>query len=70
MTEDRGIAVNSLSRLRERAGVRARSLRQSQTDAEALLWNRLRNRQLLDLKFRRRRPVGQYIANFENRSTP
>src|SRR5690348_2485143 len=56
--------ADSLSRLRERAGVRARALRQSQTDAETLLWYRLRNRQLLDLKFRRQRPVGKYIADF------
>jgi very-short-patch-repair endonuclease len=55
---------NSLSRLRERAGVRARALRHDQTNAEALLWHRLRNRQLLDLKFRRQRPIGKYIADF------
>jgi very-short-patch-repair endonuclease len=44
--------------------VRARALRQSSTDAESLLWFRLRNRQLLDLKFRRQRPIGNYIADF------
>jgi very-short-patch-repair endonuclease len=55
---------SSLSRSRERAGVRARALRQSSTDAESLLWFRLRNRQLLDLKFRRQRPIGNYIADF------
>ena len=55
---------SSLSRLRERAGVRAAALRKSQTDAESLLWYRLRNRQLLDLKFRRQRPIGKYIAEF------
>src|SRR3954447_7168599 len=55
---------DSLSRLRERAGVRARALRKSQTDAENLLWYRLRNRQLLDLKFRRQRPIGKYFADF------
>ena len=54
----------SLSRLRERVRVRARALRQSQTDAESLLWYRLRNRQLLGLKFRRQRPIGPYIADF------
>ena len=53
-----------LSRSRERAGVRARELRKSLTDAESLLWFRLRNRQLLDLKFRRQRPIGRYIADF------
>lgn len=55
---------SSLSCLREREGVRARALRQASTDAEALLWFRLRNRQLLDLKFRRQRPIGAYIADF------
>jgi very-short-patch-repair endonuclease len=55
---------SSLSRLRERAGVRAKALRQSSTDAENLLWYRLRNRQLMDLKFRRQRPIGRYIADF------
>jgi very-short-patch-repair endonuclease len=55
---------DSLSRPRERAGVRAKALRQSSTDAENLLWYRLRNRQLLDLKFRRQRPIGKYIADF------
>ena len=57
---------DSLSRSRERAGVRvrARALRDGQTDAEALLWSRLRARQLGHLKFRRQRPVGPYFADF------
>ena len=57
---------DSLSRLRERAGVRvrARALRNAQTDAEALLWSRLRARQLGNLKFRRQRPIGSYFADF------
>jgi very-short-patch-repair endonuclease len=55
---------DSLSRSRERAGVRARELRQGQTDAETLLWNRLRNRQLSGLKFRRQRPIGNSFADF------
>ncbi len=57
----------SLSRLRERAGVRverARQLRHDQTEAEALLWRHLRDRQLLGLKFRRQRPIGPYFADF------
>ena len=44
--------------------MRARALRKAQTDAENLLWYRLRNRQLLDLKFRRQRPIGKYFADF------
>ncbi len=54
----------SLSRVRERASVRATALRKGQTDAEALLWSRLRNRQLLGLKFRRQHPLGRYFADF------
>jgi very-short-patch-repair endonuclease len=59
-------ASDSLSRERERAGVRVRSraLRQGQTDAEALLWSKLRGRQLKDLKFRRQHPIGTYFADF------
>ena len=46
------------------ARVRARALRQGQTDAEALLWSKLRGRQLLGLKFRRQHPIGTYFADF------
>ena len=42
----------------------ARELRGNQTDAEGVLWNALRNRQLLNLKFRRQHPIGNYIADF------
>lgn len=42
----------------------ARHLRHSQTDAEARLWLRLRNRRLCGLKFRRQAPLGPYIADF------
>ena len=65
MTEVQGAGSSDpLSRLRERVRVRARSLRKGQTDAEKLLWYRLRNRQLLGLKFRRQRPIGDYTADF------
>ncbi|RYG31119.1 DUF559 domain-containing protein [bacterium] len=42
----------------------ARSLRQSQTSAEAKLWNALRNSQLDGLKFRRQHAIGPYVADF------
>ena len=61
----------ALSRQREREqdlrlvqNMRARALRQGQTDAEALLWAELRDRQILNLKFRRQRPIGFYFADF------
>ncbi|HRK72199.1 MAG TPA: endonuclease domain-containing protein, partial [Micropepsaceae bacterium] len=42
----------------------ARRLRSAMTDAERKLWFALRNRQLAGLKFRRQKPVGQFIADF------
>jgi type I restriction enzyme R subunit len=43
---------------------RARELRQSQTPAEEVMWELLRNRQLLEFKFRRQHQLGDYIADF------
>ncbi|MGE5599382.1 MAG: endonuclease domain-containing protein, partial [Bacteroidota bacterium] len=43
---------------------RCRELRQSATDAEQLLWELIRNRQLLGAKFRRQHPVGPFILDF------
>ena len=42
----------------------ARELRQGQTDAEGVLWSRLRNKQLEGVRFRRQQPVGLYIVDF------
>ncbi len=42
----------------------AKSMRSNQTDAEAVLWNELRNRQLMGMKFRRQVPIANYIADF------
>jgi very-short-patch-repair endonuclease len=42
----------------------ARELRKKQTSAEALLWELLRNRQLLGFKFRRQHQFGDYVADF------
>jgi len=41
-----------------------RRLRNSPTDAEHALWQRLRGRQLCDCKFRRQHPFGDYIVDF------
>jgi very-short-patch-repair endonuclease len=43
---------------------KARSLRQGQTDVEHLLWQRLRNRQILNFKFRRQFPIDPFIVDF------
>ncbi len=42
----------------------SRSLRKNQTDAERVLWRRLRQRQLAGCKFRRQQPLGRYIVDF------
>ncbi|MBN1827042.1 MAG: endonuclease domain-containing protein [Candidatus Eisenbacteria bacterium] len=41
-----------------------RTLRKHQTDAEGLLWKRLRDRRLLGYKFRRQRSIGPYVVDF------
>jgi very-short-patch-repair endonuclease len=42
----------------------AKKLRHRQTEAENILWFRLRNRQLEGAKFRRQQPLGNYIVDF------
>ncbi len=42
----------------------ARGLRKSMTDAEALLWEKLRNKKLMGYKFRRQHPIAGFIADF------
>ena len=42
----------------------ARNLRRNQTDAERLVWSKLRGRQLNGAKFRRQFPLPPYIADF------
>jgi very-short-patch-repair endonuclease len=42
----------------------AGSLRASSTEAEKLLWSKLRNRQLKGKKFRRQHPLVKYVLDF------
>jgi type I restriction enzyme M protein len=43
---------------------KARELRKKQTPAEEVMWAMLRDRQFMDLKFRRQHQFGDYIADF------
>ena len=43
---------------------RAKTLRREGTDAERILWKRLRGRHLANHKFRRQHPIGPYIVDF------
>ncbi|HYH47161.1 MAG TPA: endonuclease domain-containing protein [Thermoanaerobaculia bacterium] len=42
----------------------ARELRKAQTPAEEALWELLRDRRFLGLKFRRQVPLGRFVADF------
>ena len=42
----------------------ARTLRNTMTKAEHILWSRLRRKQLLDLQFYRQKPILTYIVDF------
>ncbi|ROO01568.1 hypothetical protein BK674_06470 [Pseudomonas moraviensis] len=42
----------------------ARQLRVNQTDCEQLLWQKLRSRQIANLKFRRQFPCPPYVLDF------
>ena len=44
--------------------IRARQLRENMTNAELLLWNRIRNNQLLGFRFKAQHPVAGFIADF------
>jgi len=42
----------------------SRSLRNNMTDAERLLWSKIRNRQIKDHRFIRQKIIGNYIVDF------
>jgi very-short-patch-repair endonuclease len=42
----------------------ARSLRSTMTDAEKMLWSRVRRKQILGVPFYRQKPIGNYIVDF------
>ena len=44
--------------------IRARRLRKNLTDAEQLLWRRLRRKQIAGHRFRRQAPIGPYVVDF------
>jgi len=49
---------------RDKTTERARRLRQSDNDAEGILWSELRGRRLNGHKFVRQLPIGRYFADF------
>ena len=53
-----------MSRLTTQQVARSRTLRSNLTDAEQLLWQHLRQKQITGIKFRRQHPVGRYVVDF------
>jgi very-short-patch-repair endonuclease len=49
---------------RKLSGQLAKVMRQDMTNAEVILWSRLRRGQVHGLKFRRQHPIGPFIADF------
>ena len=52
------------ARIPEDLRIWAREMRGSMTNAEAMMWQLLRNRRLAGAKFRRQHPLGRYILDF------
>lgn len=44
--------------------IRSRHLRSNQTDAEMLLWSRIRRKQINNIQFYRQRLLGNFIVDF------
>ena len=42
----------------------ARTLRKNMTDAEILLWSKIKRKQIKEVQFYRQKPIGNYIADF------
>ncbi len=60
----RGLGHDAMRGPNDHATNRARSLRRTQTSAEAKLRSKLRNRPLAGAKFVRQEPIGPYFADF------
>jgi very-short-patch-repair endonuclease len=59
-----GVKHLSMSRISPNTKDFSRKLRSNMTDAETHLWQHLRARQIIGLKFRRQHPAGKYILDF------
>ena len=47
----------------------ASELRKNMTDAEKLVWEKVRKKQILGLRFRRQHPIDKYVVDFYCHST-
>jgi very-short-patch-repair endonuclease len=49
---------------RKVSGARAKDMRQTMSNAEVILWSRIRRKQVHGVTFRRQHPIGPFIADF------
>ena len=49
----------------EKVLLNAKALRTNQTEAEQRLWHHLRAHRFMDLKFKRQKPMGRFIVDFD-----
>ena len=64
LSRDTGNMLRNIIHSPPRTFVYAKALRRSMTDAEKILWSKLRRRHLLGYRFRKQVPLGPYIADF------
>ena len=67
--DDSKLAPSHAQRGKAGKGVRstvaaARKLRRNMTDVEQKLWDRIRDKQIEEFRFRRQRPMGRYVVDF------
>jgi very-short-patch-repair endonuclease len=60
----RGKKITTMRDDRKLSSQRAKPMRQTMTNAEVILWSRLRRGQVHGLNFRRQHPIGPFIADF------
>ena len=63
-----GLGEGLLDKGYKRPTRRSRELRLNQTDAERILWSRLRSKQLGGVRFNTQYPIGPFICDFVARS--
>ncbi len=56
--------MKSLLEYNKKLKIASRDLRCEMTDAERLLWRKIRCRQINSLQFYRQKPIGDYIVDF------
>ena len=64
MAGDRNNTWHARADFWEKLKPQARRVRAEQTEAEKVLWERLRKSQLNGVRFRRQHPIDQYIVDF------